>query len=179
MPVIFPDESIAIIDALLFAAPRPLSAAALARLTGLAPDDVKGLLQELKAVYNRPEHGVRLVQVAQGYQLVTNPQLHAYVEKLHQERSRDHLLSQAALETLSIIAYYQPVTKARIEGIRGVNTDHVLAMLIDRGLIEDAGRGTGPGKPVLYATTNGFLEYFGLGGLKDLPELDALKRPKP
>jgi segregation and condensation protein B len=145
----------------------------------LAPDDVRGLLQELDAVYNRPEHGVRLVQVAQGYQLVTHPQLHAYVEKLHQERSREHLLSQAALETLSIIAYYQPVTKARIEGIRGVNSDHVLAMLIDRGLIQEQGRGTGPGKPVLYATTNGFLEYFGLKDMSALPALEALKRPKP
>jgi segregation and condensation protein B len=177
MPVIFPDEAIAVIDALLFAAPRPLSAAVLSRLTGLTPDDVRGLLQELEAVYNRPEHGVKLVQVAQGYQLVTHPQLHVYVEKLHQERSREHLLSQAALETLSIIAYYQPVTKARIEAIRGVNTDHVLTMLLERGLIEEGGRGTGPGRPVLYATTNGFLEHFGLGDLRDLPELQALKRP--
>ena len=120
---------------------------------------------------------MRLVQVAQGYQLVTHPQLHAYVEKLHQERSREHLLSQAALETLSIIAYYQPVTKARIEAIRGVNTDHVLAMLLERGLIQEAGRGGGPGRPVLYSTTNGFLEYFGLRDLKDLPELEALKKP--
>ncbi len=131
----------------------------------------------MEAAYNRPEHGVRLAQVAEGYQLVTHPQLHDYVEKLHQERSREHLLSQAALETLSIIAYYQPVTKARIEAIRGVNTDHVLTMLLERGLIREEGRGTGPGKPVLYATTSGFLEYFGLRDLKDLPELEALKRP--
>jgi segregation and condensation protein B len=177
MPVIFPNEAIAALDALLFTAPRPLSAAALSRLTGLALDDVRGLLQELEAAYNRPEHGVRLAQVAEGYQLVTHPQLHDYVEKLHQERSREHLLSQAALETLSIIAYYQPVTKARIEAIRGVNTDHVLTMLLERGLIREEGRGTGPGKPVLYATTSGFLEYFGLRDLKDLPELEALKRP--
>jgi segregation and condensation protein B len=120
---------------------------------------------------------VRLVQVAQGYQLVTRPQLHAYVEKLRQERGREHLLSQAALETLSIVAYYQPVTRARIEAIRGVNTDHVVAMLLEKGLIREDGRGTGPGKPVLYATTNGFLEYFGLGDLKDLPALEVLRRP--
>jgi segregation and condensation protein B len=175
MPVIFPDEAIAIIDALLFAAPRPLSAATLSRLTGLALDDVRGLLQELEGVYNRPEHGVRLAQVAQGYQLVTHPQLHAYVGKLHQERNREHLLSQAALETLSVIAYYQPVTRAKIEAIRGVNSDHILDILLDKGLIKEAGRGTGPGKPVLYATTTGFLEYFGLGDLKDLPALEALK----
>ena len=93
------------------------------------------------------------------------------------DRVREHTLSQAALEALSIVAYYQPVTKARIEKIRGVNTDHVLAMLIDRGLIQEAGRGTEPGKPVLYATTNGFLEYFGLKDMSDLPALEALKRP--
>ncbi len=177
MPVIFPDETVAILDALLFASTKPLSAATLSRLTGLAPDDVAALLSELEAVYNRPEHGVKLAQVAQGYQLVTNPQLHAYVEKLHRERGRENLLSQAALETLSIVAYYQPVTKARIEAIRGVNTDHVLAMLLERGLIKEEGRGTGPGRPVLYATTPGFLEYFGLKDLGALPALEVLKRP--
>ena len=177
MPVIFPNESIAALDALLFTSPRPLSAATLSRLTGLAMDDVNELLKKLATVYNRPEHGVRLVQIAQGYQLVTVPQLHSYVEKLHQERTRDHLLSQAALETLSIIAYYQPVTRARIETIRGVNTDHVLDTLLERGLIKEDGRGTGPGRPLLFSTTSGFLEHFGLKDLKDLPSLEALKRP--
>jgi segregation and condensation protein B len=177
MPVIFPDDSIAALDALLFSSPRPLSAATLSRLTGLRPDDVAELLKGLAAAYDRPEHGVRLVEVAQGYQLVTRPQLHAYVEKLHQEKSREHTLSQAALETLSIVAYYQPVTKARVEAIRGVNTDHVLLMLLERGLIKDDGRGTGPGRPVLYATTSGFLEHFGLKDLGDMPALEVLKRP--
>jgi segregation and condensation protein B len=177
MPVIFPNESIAALDALLFTSPRPLSAATLSRLTGLRLDDVAELLKDLAAVYDRPEHGVRLVEVAQGYQLVTHPQLHAYVEKLHQEKSREHTLSQAALETLSIIAYYQPVTRARIEAIRGVNTDHVLVTLLERGMIREDGRGTGPGRPALYATTSGFLENFGLKDLGDLPALEVLKRP--
>jgi len=178
VPVIFPDESMAALDALLFTSPRPLSAAALSRLTGLAPDDVTMLLSELEAIYNRPQHGVRLVQVAQGYQLVTRPELHSYVEKLHRERGRENLLSQAALETLSIVAYYQPVTKARIEAIRGVNTDHIIAMLLDRGLIQESGRSGSPGRPVLYGTTKAFLECFGLRDLKDLPAMDALKRPQ-
>jgi segregation and condensation protein B len=178
MPVIFPDESLAVLDVLLFASPKPLSVAALSRLTGLEPDDVEALLLKLQEVYSRPEHGVRLVQVAEGYQLVTSPELHAYVEKLHQEKTREHPLSQAALETLGIVAYYQPVTKARIEAIRGVNTDHVLTMLLDRSLIQEAGRGTGPGRPVLYATTKAFLEHFGLKDLTDLPALDALKKPQ-
>jgi segregation and condensation protein B len=177
MPVIFPDETVAALDALIFASPRPLSAAVLSRLTGLALNDVIALLSELKALYGRPEHGVRLVQVGDGYQLVTRPDLHAYVEKLQRDRVREHTLSQAALETLSIVAYYQPVTKARIEGIRGVSSDHVLNMLLDRGLIQDAGRSGGPGRPVLFSTTKEFLDYFGLRDLKDLPDLEALKRP--
>jgi segregation and condensation protein B len=167
----------AALDALLFTSPRPLSAAVLSRLTGLRPEDVAELLKELAVVYDRPEHGVRLAEVAQGYQLVTNHQLHACVEKLHQEKSREHALSQAALETLGIIAYYQPVTKARIEAIRGVNTDHVLATLLERGLIREEGRGTGPGRPVLYATTSSFLEHFGLKDLADMPALDVLRKP--
>ncbi len=177
MPVIFPKEAMAALDALLFVSPRPLSAATLTRLTGLAPDDIAALLKELGTVYDQPGHGVRLVQIAQGYQLVTDPQLHAYVEKLHLERGREQLLSQPALETLSIIAYYQPATRARIEAIRGVKTDHLLATLLERGLIKEAGRGDGPGRPVLYATTSGFLEYFGLRDLRDLPALEALKKP--
>jgi segregation and condensation protein B len=177
MPIIFPNEAIAALDALLFVAPRPLSAASLSRLTGLREDDIRELLSELQAIYNRPEHGVRLVQVAEGYQLVTSPDLHVYVEKLHRERGRENTLSQAALETLSIVAYYQPVTRARIERIRGVSSDHILDMLLERGLIQDAGRGDGPGRPVLYATTRGFLEHFGLRDLKDLPDLEALKKP--
>lgn len=177
MPVIFPNEAVAALDALLFAAPRPLSVATLSRLTGLLPDDIVLLMKELDVVYSQPAHGVRLVQVAQGYQLVTHPQFHAYVEKLHQERGKEQLLSQPALETLSIIAYYQPVTKAKIEAIRGVKTDHVLVTLLERGLIRETGRGDGPGRPVLYGTTSGFLEYFGLKDLGGLPSLEALKKP--
>jgi segregation and condensation protein B len=165
----------AVLDALLFSAPRPLSAAALARLTGLATEDVVSLLKELEAVYDRPEHGVRLAQVAEGYQLVTHHRHHAYVEKLRQEKSREQVLSQPALETLSIIAYCQPVTRARIEAIRGVKSDHVLSGLLERGLIQEAGRGDGPGRPVLFATTKGFLEYFGLKDLNELPALDQVK----
>lgn len=177
MPVIFPKEAIAALDALLFISPRPLSIATLARLTGLFPDDIAALLEELKKVYEQQEHGVRLVQVGQSYQLVSAPQFHDYVEKLHQDRGREQLLSQPALETLSIIAYYQPVTRAKIEAIRGVKIDHLLVSLLERSLIKEAGRGDGPGRPVLYATTSGFLEYFGLKNLGDLPTLDALKKP--
>ncbi len=148
-----------------------------ARLTGLAKEDVVTLLKKLEAAYDQPEHGIRLVQVAQGYQLVTHHRHHAFVEKLRQEKSRDQLLSQPALETVSIIAYFQPVTRARVEAIRGVNCDHVLSVLLERGLIRETGRGDGPGRPVLFATTDGFLEYFGLKDLAELPALDQAGMP--
>ncbi len=175
MPVIFPDEAMAVIDALLFASSEPLSVKMLSEITGFAPEDVKHFLDRLTELYNRPGHGLRLVEVAQGYQLVTRPEHHSYIEKLRQGREKLLPLSRAALETLGIIAYYQPVTRAKIEAIRGVKVDHVLANLLERGLIKEVGRSEGPGRPVLYGTTSKFLEYFGLKDLTDLPPLDSLK----
>lgn len=173
MPVLFPQETVAILDALLFASAEPLPATVLSRLTGLAVQDVEQLLKELKLLYDQPGHGLELVEIANGYQLVTRRQYHAYVEKLQQEKVREPSLTRPALETLSIIAYYQPVTRAKIEAIRGVNVDHVLSTLLERGLIVDAGRGEGPGRPLLYKTTTAFLEFFGLKCLDDLPPLEA------
>jgi segregation and condensation protein B len=175
MPVFFPDEAMAILDSLLFVSPEPLSVKILSQLTGVHPDDVKELLNRLKELYDQPGHGLRLVEVAHGYQLVTRPQYHSYIEKLHQEKERTLSLSRAALETLGIIAYCQPVSKAKIEAIRGVRVDHVLANLLERGLIKEVGRSEGPGRPVLYGTTANFLEYFGLKDITDLPPLDSVK----
>ncbi len=176
MPVIFPEEAMAVLDSLLFVSPEPLSVKKLSRITGFAPEDVKHLLNQLAELYNQPGHGVQLVEVAHGYQLVTHPQYHSYIEKLHQEKEKISPLSRAALETLGIIVYCQPVTRARIEAIRGVKVDHVLANLLERGLIEEVGRGEGPGRPILYGTTTYFLEYFGLKDIADLPPLESLKK---
>ncbi|HHW41929.1 MAG TPA: SMC-Scp complex subunit ScpB [Syntrophomonadaceae bacterium] len=178
MPVIFPKETMAILDALLFSSSEPLTLARLSSLLGLLPEDVKQLLGELQKLYDQPGHGLQLVEVAQGYQLVTRKEYHPYVQKLQQEREKEPPLSSAALETLSIIAYYQPVTRARIESIRGVKVDHVLATLLDRGLIKEVGRGEGPGRPLLYGTTTVFLETFGLKSLDDLPPLEPFEKPE-
>lgn len=176
MPVIFPKEAMAILDALLFASSEPLTLARLSSILGLLPEDVKQLLGELQKLYDQPGHGLQLVEVAHGYQLVTRREYHPYVQKLKQEGVKETPLSSAALETLSIIAYYQPVTRARIEMIRGVKVDHVLATLLDRGLIKEVGRGEGPGRPVLYGTTTAFLETFGLKSLDDLPPLKSAEK---
>ena len=106
--------------------------------------------------------------------MVTRPEYSPYVEKDAKEKSKEPPLSQAAMETLSIIAYYQPVTRAKIEAVRGIRVDHILANLIERGLIKEVGRGSGPGRPVLYGSTQKFLEYFGLNDLGDLPPLSEL-----
>jgi segregation and condensation protein B len=174
MPVIFPKEAIAALDALLFVASQPLSAEVLSRLIGFSEEDIEQLLFELENIYNQPGHGLKLARVAGGYQLVTKPEYSPFIQKFIQEQEKTPPLSRAALETLSIIAYSQPVTRAKIEAIRGVRVDHILAVLLERGLIEEVGRGDGPGRPILYGSTPAFLEYFGLRDLSDLPPLSEL-----
>jgi segregation and condensation protein B len=175
MTVIFSEEATAVLDALLFVASDPVSPETLARLTGYSAEDIEELVLKLEKIYNQPGHGLQLVKVAGGYQLVTRPEYSYYIEKLLQERAKEPSLSRAALETLSIIAYYQPVTRAKIEAIRGVRVDHILINLLERGLIKEKGRGAGPGRPILYASTSKFLEFFGLNDLSDLPPLPELE----
>lgn len=177
MPGILPkEEKLAILDALLFSSSEPLKLTKLSNLLGLLPEEVRQLLEELRRHYEQPGHGLQLVEVAEGYQLVTRREYSPYVQKLLQGKSKEPFLSAAALETLSIIAYYQPVTRARIESLRGVKVDHVLATLLDRGLIREVGKGESPGRPILYGTTQAFLEMFGLKSLDDLPSLKELEK---
>ena len=172
--MIFPQEATAVLEALIFIASKPVSTATLSRLTGFSEKDVEQLLLELEKFYDQPGHGLKLAKVAGGYQLVTRPEYADYVGKMLMEKVKEPPLSRAALETLSIIAYYQPVTRAKIESIRGVRVDHILANLLERGLIKEVGRGSGPGRPVLYGSTPKFLEYFGLNTIADLPPLSDL-----
>jgi segregation and condensation protein B len=176
MPLIFPKEAMAILDALIFASPQPLPVSVICQITGFDRTDADNLLSGLEELYNQAGHGLQLVQVAGGYQLVTRPEYHDYIQKLQQSKAKEPPLSQPALETLSIVAYCQPVTRAKIESIRGIKVDHVLYTLLDRNLITECGRAEGPGRPILYATTQTFLELFGLKSLADLPDRDSLKQ---
>lgn len=170
-------EKLAILESILFASSDPLTLAKLSSILELPPEEVKQLIEELQQHYETSGHGLQLIEVAKGYQLVTRKEYHPYVQRLSEGRaSKEPFLSAAALETLSIIAYYQPVTRAKIEAIRGVKVDHVLANLLERGLIREVGRGEGPGRPVLYGTTAAFLKMFGLKSLDDLPPLKELKK---
>jgi segregation and condensation protein B len=163
----------AILEALIFASPDPLTPKAIYKLLDNEPkEDVQAALVELKQDYERPG-GLQLVEVAGGYQIVTRSDLHDWVRRLFHERSTQKLTLQA-LETLAVIAYRQPVTAAEITEIRGVNTSGVLNTLLERHLIKIVGRKQVVGRPFMYATTKEFLIRFGLNDLTDLPKVEDM-----
>lgn len=163
-----------LIEAALFAAAHPLPVSELARLDpGASADDVRAALEELRAQYDAAGHGVEVAEVAEGFQVLTRRDLADALAEA-QLVSRPRRLSPAALETLAIIAYRQPVSRAEIEEIRGVQVDGVIRMLQERGLIDVAGRGEGLGRPLLYGTTGALLELLGVRDLSELPRLEEL-----
>jgi segregation and condensation protein B len=163
----------AIIEALVFASPEPLTPKALFKLLDSEPrEDVERALASLKADY-RPERGLQIVEIAGGLQIVTRTDLHEWVRRLFHER-KTAKLSVQALETLAVVAYRQPVTAAEITEIRGVNTSGVLGTLMERRLVKIAGRKPVVGRPFLYATTREFLMRFGLNDLADLPKVEDM-----
>ncbi|MCY4455875.1 MAG: SMC-Scp complex subunit ScpB [Chloroflexi bacterium] len=165
------EEIPALLEALLFVADGPVAEAALARTLGVTPGKVRRGLNEVRE--HLDGRGIRLQSGPEGVQLITAPEAAPVVEHfLGLESSRR--LSTAALETLAVIAYRQPVTRAAIEAIRGTSSDGVLATLRARGLVERVGRADGPGRPGLYGTTQRFLEHFGLEQADHLPGLEEL-----
>ena len=163
----------AILEALIFASPEPLSLKALTKLLESEPqEDVATALVGLKEDYERPG-GLQLVEVAGGYQIVTRHDLHEWVRRLFHERSTQKLSAQA-LETLAVVAYRQPITAVEITEIRGVNTSGVLNTLLERHLIKIVGRKAVVGRPFMYSTTKEFLSRFGLNDLTDLPRVEDM-----
>jgi segregation and condensation protein B len=163
----------AIVEALIFASPDPLTPKALLKLLDNEPkEDVLAALEDLERDYEQPG-GLQLVQVAGGYQIVTRPDLHEWVRRLFHERSTQKLSVQA-LETLAVIAYRQPITAIEITEIRGVNTSGVLNTLLERHLIKIVGRKQVVGRPFMYSTTKEFLIRFGLKDLSDLPKVEDM-----
>ena len=163
----------AILEALIFASPEPLTPKAIFKLLDSEPqEDVEAALAELKQDYERPG-GLQLVEVAGGLQIVTRSDLHDWVRRLFHERTTQRLTVQA-LETLAVIAYKQPITAAEITEIRAVNTSGVLNTLLERHLIKIVGRKQVVGRPFLYATTKDFLIRFGLNDLTDLPKVEDM-----
>jgi segregation and condensation protein B len=163
----------AIVEALIFASPEPLTPKALAKLLDNEPsEDVQAALAELKHDYDRPG-GLQLVEVAGGYQIVTRQDLHDWVRKLFHERTTQKLTVQS-LETLAVIAYKQPITALEVTEIRGVNASGVLNTLLERHLVKIVGRKQVVGRPFLYATTKEFLIRFGLNDISELPKVEDM-----
>lgn len=165
------------LECALFVAGEPLPAEEIARVVGCRPDEVVELVDELRRRLDDQESGLQIARIAAGFQLCTRP---AYADTVGRLLSRQSgRLSRAALETLAIIAYRQPVTIAEIDAVRGVGSASVLRTLLDRGLIAEAGRRPTLGRPILYATTTSFLHYFALGDLSDLPPLEEPVQDAP
>jgi segregation and condensation protein B len=167
-----------IVEALVLGAPEPVSAEKIADVVpGLEADEARALVAELGREYEEQGRAFEIWEVAGGYQLRTRPEYASYLRLLHRERPVR--LSRAALETLAVVAYRQPVTRAEIEAVRGVEVDAVIRSLLERQLVRIAGHREVPGRPMLYATTKRFLEVFGLGGLDDLPTLREMEELLP
>jgi segregation and condensation protein B len=164
------DQQKKIIEALVLASREPISASRIADIVpGCAPSDVKGLIKELDLEYERDDRAFEIWEVAGGYQIRTRPAFAGYLRQLQRERT--FRLSRAALETLAVVAYRQPVTRAEIENVRGVDVGAVIRTLVERKLVRIAGHREVPGRPLLYATSKRFLEVFGFSRLEDLPTL--------
>lgn len=160
-----------IIEGLLFlAGEEGLSVKQLAEVTEQRQDIITDALLDMKSSFEREGRGLQIVQLAGTYQLATLPEHAPFFEKLAYSPSRTSL-SQAALETLSIIAYRQPITRIEVEEIRGVKSERAIHTLVNKDLIHEVGRAEAIGRPILYGTTPAFLDYFGLGSLQDLPDL--------
>ena len=180
-----------VIEALLFSAQKPISIREIATAIRSAEDDlasgtpnefarvrdaeVAAALEQLKVEYVQQGRAFQLIEKAEGWQLATDPTFARWVRQLF-PASKPARLSAPALETLAIIAYRQPITRADVEAVRGVNIDGVLQTVMERGLVKIAGRAEIPGRPLLYETTQFFLDHFGLRNLDELPNVEELRR---
>lgn len=163
------DDARNAVESLLFVSKRPLSIEDIEEISQLGTDTISKAVEELSATYE--SRGLQLIKLANGYLLATRPRYSSYIEKFLKSPVSVSL-SQQSMETLSIIAYKQPITRAEVERIRGVLCDGVIKTLLEKRLIKETGRSESVGRPILYATTVEFLKHFGLHDLGELPPLD-------
>jgi segregation and condensation protein B len=168
-----------VIESILFVNEKPVTLDQLKKLLDtVSTSEIKSVLEAMIQDYDTRQSGMRIVEIAGGYQMLSNGIYATYIREFYKTKHTERL-SKPALETLAIIAYKQPVTRADIEEIRGVNSDGVVTHLLDKELIKAVGRKDVPGKPFLYGTTKQFLEYFGLKSLQDLPRLEEFPKLVP
>jgi segregation and condensation protein B len=171
------DKEAALLETVLFLESEPLDEAALSRITGLARDVVDAALEFLREDCAASSRGLEPVKAGGGWILAPKAELWESLKERYGKKNENRL-SRAALETLSIVAYSQPITRAEVEAIRGVSADGMIRFLLDRELIKEVGKKEAPGRPVQYGTTKEFLKYFRLGSISELPRLDELERDR-
>lgn len=168
------DKMKQVIESILFAVGRDISIQELSSVLEETPEIVEEVIESLKTDFEEAKRGIQIIKVNNGYQLCSIKENYEYIYQIIDKRNKPNL-SQAALETLAIIAYNHKITRAEIESIRGVNSDGTIYKLLEHNLIEDAGRLDAPGRPTTYQTTKEFLRLFGYTSLEDLPELPRYK----
>lgn len=163
-----------IIEALLFTAGEALSVQDISKAMQLDKLTVCNLLNEIIGEYKNEKRGIQIISFGGKYQMCTRPEHMEYIRRLLGSQNKQSL-SRAAIETMAIIAYNQPVTRQKIDLVRGVKNDKIISSLVEKKLVKDVGRMDGPGRPILYGTTDEFLRYFGLKDLSELPKMEELK----
>jgi len=171
------DEEKALIEAILFLEVEPIEIGALAKASGLSKEQVEEVVGALRRDLSAASRGLELVTIAGAIQLTPKRELYPRLRDRFGKK-RDYRLSRAALETLSIVAYSQPITRSEIESLRGVSAENMLRQLLDRKLIREIGRKDAPGRPIQYGTTREFLQRFGLESIADLPKLDEVEQER-
>ena len=164
----------AVIEAILFSCGRPVQITELMAALELSAEDISNIIQNMQTEFETQARGIEIVKMDNSYQLVTKKEYYNYIYPIFDNRGKP-TLSNAAMETLSIIAYNPKITRAEIESIRGVNSDGTIYKLLEYNLIEDAGKSDAPGRPTTYKTTAEFLKTFGISSLDELPELPKYK----
>ena len=168
------EKTKAIIEGILFSVGRPVEIKELVMVLELSPEDIVQIIENMKAEFEAQKRGIEIIKINDAYQLCTKKEYFEYIYPIVDKRNKPNL-SQAAMETLAIIAYNPKVTRAEIESIRGVNSDGTIYKLLEHNLIKDAGKLDAPGRPSTYKTTDEFLRLFGYSSLEELPELPRYK----
>ncbi|HOT63480.1 MAG TPA: SMC-Scp complex subunit ScpB [Treponemataceae bacterium] len=165
------EKEMALIESILYLETEPLDEASLARITGFSKEVVDEAIAALRERYDDESHGIELVRISGGWAVSPKKELWESLKDRYGKKN-DNRLSRAAMETLSIIAYSQPITRSEIEAIRGVSADNMIRLLVEKELIKEVGKKDVPGKPIQFGTTREFLKLFRLNSIADLPKLD-------
>ncbi|ODS33569.1 MAG: segregation and condensation protein B [Candidatus Scalindua rubra] len=162
---------------MLFAVQEPISVRKISEIIeGTDAKQIREIIQQLREEYDTYDRVFQIEEIANGFQLLSRPEYHEWISKIR-KKSSESKLSQPALETLAIIAYKQPIIRADVEAIRGVQSGQMIRTLIEKGLVKIVGRDETLGRPLLYGTTKNFMEHFGLKSIKDLPKVEDLEMP--